>query len=101
MAVRFQQRRVKDWRMPKGSQCVSRPSRFANPFDRRELPGGRAEAAQLRREALLAGLLRCTVADVRRELLGLNLGCFCRPGEPCHADTLFEIANMPPREVQP
>lgn len=28
-----------------------------------------------------------------RELSGKNLACWCKPGEPCHADVLLEIAN--------
>lgn len=28
-------------------------------------------------------------------LRGKNLGCWCKPGEPCHADVLLEIANSP------
>jgi hypothetical protein len=27
------------------------------------------------------------------ELRGKNLACFCKPGEPCHADVLLELAN--------
>lgn len=34
-----------------------------------------------------------TVEDVVRELRGKNLACWCKPGEPCHADVLLEIAN--------
>jgi hypothetical protein len=34
-----------------------------------------------------------TVEDVKRELRGKNLACWCKPGEPCHADVLLEIAN--------
>ena len=29
----------------------------------------------------------------RVELRGKNLACWCKPGEPCHADVLLEIAN--------
>ena len=28
-------------------------------------------------------------------LRGKNLACWCKPGEPCHADVLLEIANRP------
>lgn len=31
--------------------------------------------------------------EVRAELAGKNLACWCRPGEPCHADVLLELAN--------
>jgi len=26
-------------------------------------------------------------------LRGKNLACYCKPGDPCHADVLLEIAN--------
>ncbi|KRE02567.1 hypothetical protein ASE61_14905 [Bosea sp. Root670] len=28
-------------------------------------------------------------------LRGKNLACWCRPGSPCHADVLLELANRP------
>jgi Domain of unknown function (DUF4326) len=34
-----------------------------------------------------------TVEDVRRELAGRDLACWCPLTEPCHADVLLEIAN--------
>jgi len=34
-----------------------------------------------------------TVADIRRELKGKSLACFCKIGEPCHAEILLELAN--------
>lgn len=37
--------------------------------------------------------LPVTLADVRRELAGKDLACWCRPGAPCHADVLLELAN--------
>ena len=54
---------------------------------------GRAEAKRLYRADLLAGRLRVSVADVRRELRGRDLACYCALNEPCHADVLLEIAN--------
>jgi len=27
------------------------------------------------------------------ELRGKNLACWCKPGDPCHADVLIELAN--------
>jgi hypothetical protein len=40
----------------------------------------------MRAEVLLADL---------HELRGKNLACWCREGEPCHADVLLELANAP------
>ncbi len=34
-----------------------------------------------------------TAADVRRELAGKDLACWCPLGQPCHADALLELAN--------
>jgi hypothetical protein len=31
--------------------------------------------------------------DVRLGLSGRDLGCYCALDEPCHADTLIEVAN--------
>lgn len=30
------------------------------------------------------------------ELRGKNLACWCKPGDPCHADVLLELANATP-----
>lgn len=31
--------------------------------------------------------------EIRKELAGKNLACFCAVSEPCHADVLLELAN--------
>lgn len=36
---------------------------------------------------------RQEILDNLHELKGKNLACWCAPGEPCHADTLLELAN--------
>jgi hypothetical protein len=54
---------------------------------------GRAEAVRRYREDLFAGRLAVTVADVRRELRGRDLACYCPLDGPCHADVLLEVAN--------
>lgn len=35
-----------------------------------------------------------TLDDIREKLRGKNLACFCKIGEPCHADVLLELANQ-------
>jgi hypothetical protein len=36
----------------------------------------------------------CVLAtEAKRELRGKNLACWCKPGKPCHADVLLELAN--------
>lgn len=39
--------------------------------------------------------LEVTVDDIRRELAGKDLMCWCPLYGPCHADVLLEIANRP------
>lgn len=34
-----------------------------------------------------------SIKTIRTELAGKNLACFCKLGEPCHADVLLELAN--------
>jgi hypothetical protein len=82
-------RRTKGWRKPDGVVVVARPTRWGNPFRLREY--GRAEAVARHREWLLADPER--IAEVRRELRGRDLACWCPEDGPCHADTLIEVAN--------
>lgn len=87
---------------------VTRPGRWGNPFTIEETAkryGLDAEAAQAKAVALCGQWLRGTLdptlspgpppsrADIRAELRGHNLACWCRPGTPCHADLLIEMAN--------
>ena len=37
-----------------------------------------------------------TVAEIRAELAGRDLACWCRLSQPCHADVLLDIANQEP-----
>ncbi|MGO8055976.1 DUF4326 domain-containing protein, partial [Rhizobium leguminosarum] len=47
------------------------------------------------RRSLLSedGSLPFTMKQVRHELRGKNLACWCPLDQPCHADVLLEIAN--------
>lgn len=97
---RFQQRRAKGWRMPDGGKCVSRPSRWGNPFNWQE--HDRAWAVAQYRAVLLGDqdqarrVLGHDIADVRTHLRGRPLGCYCPLGELCHADVLLEVASGTP-----
>ena len=37
--------------------------------------------------------VKLTPYEIRCELAGKDLACWCKPGDPCHADVLLEIAN--------
>lgn len=87
---------------------VTRPGKWGNPFtidDTAKAYGIDAEAGQAKAVELCGQWLRGTLdpklspgdppsrADIRAELKGHNLACWCRPGTPCHADVLIELAN--------
>ena len=71
---------------------VSRPSPWGNPFHL-GVDGDRARCVALYRDALGGGEFGFTTTDVRRELAGRDLACWCPLDEPCHADVLLEVAN--------
>ncbi len=101
--VRLQLSRRRGFRLtsPNGLPIVKvdRSTRWGNPFtldcyselwsDER-----RRKAALADFEAELGqGRLRFTSDDVRRELRGKNLACWCPAGALCHADVLLREAN--------
>lgn len=83
---------------------VARPSVWGNPFPLHDKQGRRIrnnkEAVCEFRELLgpqpeNVVRLYMPLEDVQRALRGKNLACWCRPGSPCHADILLEMANRP------
>lgn len=116
MPERVQLSRRKSWRMPANTVSVARPHRWGNPFVIAE-PITREDAVRMFRELVLdreafivtnpgsrwevrnrfrdpVGRHRApTVDEIRAELAGKNLACWCRLDSPCHADVLLEIAN--------
>lgn len=68
---------------------VGRPSKYGNPFTIGS-DGTRDEVVTKYREYIFAR--EDLLADVKKELKGKDLVCWCAP-EACHADILLEIAN--------
>lgn len=103
--VRVQLSRRKGWRMPLSAVKVDRSTPWGNPFAV-GVDGDAARSVELYR-MMLAGYYciscktefdaqKAAVEHARRnirKLRGKNLACWCRPGKPCHADVLLEIAN--------
>lgn len=114
---RIQRARTRGWRMPMGAVYVGRPTQWGNPFTIRKLPwppyrtahevryddswfgdfddqlSAQEGAALMFEAALRDGSLLITPAEVRRKLRGRDLSCWCRVGDPCHADVLLDVAN--------
>ena len=103
MPERIQLRRTKGWRMPANTVKVTRPGPWGNPFivSPRARPGAGSnvyicvptteDAVETYREFL--AIHPEVVVRARADLRGKNLACWCKPGAPCHADVLLEIAN--------
>lgn len=107
MPTRIQLSRAKGWRMPPNTVKVDRSTRWGNPY---KVHGDgypmTPEVAVMLFEKLL-NEHRCfvanvcgdylgratTVDDIKRELRGKNLACWCPIGQPCHADVLLRVAN--------
>lgn len=98
---RIQLRRTKGWRMPPGAVKVDRSTQWGNPFRVGMLgvPDATTAVARFRRLLSRPDLeadhqrFHLTPERIRADLAGKSLACWCRPGEPCHADVLLAIAN--------
>jgi hypothetical protein len=93
MPRRLRLSRKKGFRLPEAAVVVSRPTKWGNPYKPDRMT--RAQAVAAYRRDLLAGKLRVSVADARRELRGRDLACWCSLDGPCHAEILIEVANAP------
>ncbi len=101
-AERIQLRRTKGWRNPEGAVVVAWPSKWGNPWTvdparatnppSNECRATAAEVVAIYRD-WVAYAAPFTVDDVRRELAGRDLACWCPLDQPCHADVLLELAN--------
>ena len=92
--VRVQYSRTRGWRKPHGAVLVSGPTRWRNPFlVGEDGTSNRERAVAEFRTALEEGRLDVTIEDVRSQLRGRDLACWCPLDRPCHADVLLEVAN--------
>lgn len=108
MPIRIQLSRAKGWRMPPNTVKVDRSTRYGNPYRVGEplmIFGGEQVV-----EVIDAASAEQTVAAFRASanphrnslktlLGGKNLACWCKPGAPCHADVLLELANADTSEA--
>jgi hypothetical protein len=111
MPQRLQLSRRKGFRLPPGAMNVARPTRWGNPHrvgfcfwcSRHH---NAEDAVRAFRRDLLDALDRrasgaprpCVFDRMAADLHTLrdhDLACWCKPGQPCHADVLLELANAP------
>jgi len=91
---RIQRKRTKGWRMPENTVYVGRGSKWGNPFPLHSSSKiGRINCVYRFETALNKGELKITIGDIKKELKGKNLACWCRLDQVCHGDVLLELAN--------
>ncbi|NYE73437.1 DUF4326 domain-containing protein [Microlunatus parietis] len=95
---RIQLRRAAGWRKPEGAVVVARPTRWGNPFRIEPKLGHDRDWAVASFRAFLADPESADLDypsrdEIRAELAGKDLACWCPLSGPCHADVLLEIAN--------
>ena len=88
---RVQLSRKKGWRKPPNTVVVARRTRWGNPF--KVTPDYPAEQAVADYEAWLKGDGSEVAIAAKVELRGKNLACWCKPGQPCHAEVLLKLVN--------
>ena len=111
--TRIQLSRRKGWKMLPNTKSVARPGPFGNPFSLADAkdagyygPGLNEFVVDCFRNWLAGDRSAWMGEDSDRacatiltrlpELRGKNLACWCKPGQPCHADVLLELANQEP-----
>ena len=90
MPKRIQRKRSKGWKMPENTKYVGRPSKWGNPYKvttRLSLE----KSLQMYEELFTYSEER--INQVKEELRGKDLACFCSLDQKCHADILLKIAN--------
>ena len=112
---RIQRKRTKGWKMPPNTVSVTRPGRFGNPFRieaaietgfEQNKEDAQSFVVDCFREWITGGphgrdwwqgpesdAAKTAILNGLSELRGKNLACYCKIGEPCHADVLLELAN--------
>lgn len=85
---RIQRKRTRGWRKPDGVVNVTRPGKWGNQFTVAE----NGDRALVLYRVALRQKIELGQLDLE-ELRGRDLMCWCKPGTPCHADILLELAN--------
>lgn len=79
--------------MPPKTVKVDRSTCWGNPYQGTGKNPDRALLRRLFREYMNRPEQAEKRAEVKRQLRGKNLACWCPLDKPCHADVLLEIAN--------
>lgn len=86
---RIQRQRTKGYRTPENTVYVGRPTKYGNPFSVADY--GRDLAVELYQSFVSEYF---TLEEIRSDLKGRNLSCWCPLDQACHADVLLKLANL-------
>lgn len=104
--VRIQRKRSKGWRMPEGAVYVGRGTIFGNStrideywsvgFSGTDRDARKWAVDQYRWRLIENNWMwgESMRQQVRQDLRGKDLACWCPLDQPCHADVLLELANV-------
>lgn len=118
MPKRIQRQRAAGWQMPAGAVYVGRPAKWGNPYllgpvgtsfpslsDRQVaqyVVNCFKELAECGRGVVARGarlsspeheeVTYPSIEEIRAELAGRDLACWCALDKPCHADVLLKVA---------
>jgi hypothetical protein len=93
---RLRRERRKGYRMPEGAVYVGRPTKWGNPNRLDQTPPGvdpYAWCSAMYDSDYIGGHLPVDMDEIKAELRGRDLVCWCPLDVPCHADTLLLVAN--------
>jgi len=109
--MRLQRTRKKGWKKPENSVYVGRRSKWGNPykvihnevfFFHPYYKEWVAVATYYDNKMAMENMLRRYeekiltkefIKEIKKELKGKHLLCWCKLGDPCHADILLKVAN--------
>ena len=94
---RIQRTRAKGFKMPENTIYVGRPGKWGNPFKVGEIFTRGAALMHFenifKSDESIFDIGYPSISEIKKELKGKNLACWCPVGIPCHADILLKIAN--------
>ena len=90
---RVQLSRREGSRLPANTVVVARPSRWGNPFVVTESYPVERAVDDYEQWLMMDPKGTEVLRAARLELRGKNLGCWCKPGTPCHGDVLLRLVN--------
>ena len=90
---RIQLSRKGGWRKPPKTVVVARPTKWGNPYKATATYPVEQAVADYERWLLTDPKGKAVLRAAKIELRGLNLACWCRPGNICHADVLLGLVN--------